>query len=281
MMKVIAAALLTGVALTGCGGGGSGSQSTAPVANTVKLSFYGNPMVSAQGAVVHDAVASAPTAASTTSDANTATVTDLTTALAAQGVTANVSVQVMDGTTLHQLIMGSNNGLPPTPDQFKTDPSEWIIANFALDDMATPATDATQSAAIAQFQQDLTVFIQRARTSGKVTFIVQPIPTCDQPNGYSAAYGLALAETNAANAAGGYLTGGLPATYVVQNGVSVDTFTQGHMGADCRTPDTYLQNARTQSVAADIANRVKLLASSPAAASDASGTVAASSVAAN
>lgn len=256
MRKLIGASLLLSALLTACGGGGSAPSAPATAnASSIKLSFYGNPMVSVAGSVVHNAAASGT---ATTTDANTATAQDLTDALAAQGVTANVSVQVMDGTTLHNLIMGSNNGLPPTPDQFKTDPSEWLIANFALDDMVTPVDQASQRAALAQFQQDLTVFIQRARVSGKITFIVLPIPTCDAPQGLTAAEGLALAEDNATITAPAFLTGGLPSAYTTVNGQPVNTYIQGHEGADCRTPDAFLQNARTQSVATDIAERVKL-----------------------
>jgi hypothetical protein len=213
--------------------------------------LYGNPLVSSSTgatakvqASAFDQAASAPAASSDT----TATVQTLTDALAARGVTATVSPQVMDGTTLHQIVMGENNGLPPTPDQFKTDPSEWIILNFALDDMTTPASDPAQVAAISQFGSDLSVFTQRANVSGKRVFVVMAIPTCDVPNSNSAADGLNQGILKAQAASTLIAVGALP--YASQAIV-------GHMGADCRTPDAYIQNVRTGVVADDIANRYK------------------------
>jgi hypothetical protein len=177
----------------------------------------------------------------------------------------------MDGTTLHALIMGSDNGLPPTPDQFKTDPSGWLVVNFQLDDMVTPPSDPTQSAAMQQFKSDLEIFIQRAHVSGKQVFVVLPILTCDVQNGLSAADGLTLMVSQASGQAGGMITGQLPYTYAADaNGKQVNTYIAGHMGADCRTPDAYLLNARTDKIAADIA--AGLAALNAAQASSASAT---------
>ncbi|WP_152562594.1 hypothetical protein [Caballeronia grimmiae] len=182
----------------------------------------------------------------------------LTQALAAQGVTADVTPQVMNGTTLHALIMGENNGLPPTQDQFKTDPNGFIVANFQLDDMVTRNDDPAQVAALAQFQQDLYTFIQRAHVAGKLTFVILPIRTCDQPFGKSAADGVIQAATTAASLSSGYAVGGLSANVVMDaNGVATDTVTAGHMGADCRTPDASLINMANQNMAERMAPVLK------------------------
>ncbi|ASW00031.1 hypothetical protein CJU94_18885 [Paraburkholderia aromaticivorans] len=238
--------------------------------------MYGKPLVSASsGAAAHAQLVAVARAASTpaagASDAQ-ATVQTLQDALAARGVTANVTAQVMDGTTLHQIVMGVDNGLPPTPDQFKTDPSEWMVVNFQLDDMVTPATDPAQRLAIQQFVQDLTVFAQRAAVSGKAVFAVNPIPTCDTE--FSAARGLSSAMTEAS-------TNGAPLRFIGEYGVA---FLFGgpkvvaiasspgieHFGSDCRTPDAYIQNIQIQSIADTIAEGYKEAAATPSAASGAS-----------
>jgi hypothetical protein len=229
-----------------------------------KLSFYGNPL----GSTVPTKTASlnlwpiSAAYADGTADAANQTVQSLQDALSALGVTATVTPQVMDGTSLHALIMGQDNGLPPTPDQFKTDLNSWVVANFQLDDMVTPMTDPTQQAAMQQFKTDLETFIQRMHVAGKQVFLVLPIQTCDAPQGagiglYTAADGLAQMISQASGEAGAQTTGFLPYAYVTtQTGdtyTTVNTYTQGHLGTDCRTPDTYLLNARTAVMAKDIA----------------------------
>jgi hypothetical protein len=249
MKKTIFAAALLSVIVAACGGGGSGNT-PAPMTKTLKLSVYGNPLVSSTSpatakvqAAAFDQTPSAPTPSS----AAAATVQTLTDALAARGVTATVTPQVMDGTTLHQIIMGENNGLPPTNDQFKTEPSEWLVVNFQLDDMVTKASDPAQMAALDQFAQDLFVFNQRAMVAGKRVFAVLPILTCDVPNHDTASDGLVTAINKAAQSS---LTpvGGIPYP---------DQTNAGHMGADCRNPDAYIQNLRTQIIADDLASRYK------------------------
>jgi hypothetical protein len=268
------AAGLAAAFLVACGGGGD--SVAQPTAKALTISVYGKPLVSASsGATAHAqlaAVARAASAPATGASDAQATVQTLQDALAARGVTATVTAQVMDGTTLHQIVMGVDNGLPPTPDQFKTDPSEWMVVNFKLDDMVTPASDPAQQAALAQFIQDLTVFAQRAAVSGKAVFAVRPIPTCDTEN--SASAGLSSAMTQA-------LVNGAPLRFIGEipfgitwdtNGNPVASPDLAHLGADCRTPDAYLQNLQVQSVADSIAAGYKEAAGTPSAASGASAT---------
>src|SRR6266702_6467264 len=255
MKKTMAAILFSAAFLSACGGGGG--DRAQPASKALTISMYGKPLVSAtSGATAHAQLAAVAraTPAAGAPDAQ-ATVQTLQDALAARGVTANVTAQVMDGTTLHQIVMGENNGLPPTPDQFKTDPGEWMIVNFQLDDMVTPATDLAQQAAIHQFIQDLTVFAQRAAVSGKAVFAVRPIPTCDTQ--YSASRGLISAMLDAS-------TDGAPLRFIGEYGVAflfggpqVTAIASSpgieHFGADCRTPDAYIQNIQIQSIADTIA----------------------------
>jgi hypothetical protein len=247
------------LALTACGGGGGDVNSSA---KPTAISFYGNPIGGSSSAVSHAAVIHAASDSAASSPSTTTGVMTLTEALAAQGVTATITPQVLNGTTLHQLIMGQDNGLPPTQDQFKTDPNAYQVVNFALDDMVTPDSDATQAAAVAQFKTDLETFVQRAHVAGKLVLVVLPIPTCDAvPNyatqgGHNAAFALTLAISQAAVDTGAFPVGGLTSNIVTSDGTVQNDFTAGHLGADCRTPDNYLLNAQVQAVAADIAPRL-------------------------
>ncbi|WP_321968783.1 hypothetical protein [Paraburkholderia tropica] len=186
--------------------------------------------------------------------------------------TADITNQVVDGTALHQIVTTEYNGKSPTADQFKTDPSSWLIVNFQLDDMVTPTTDPAQQAALQQFTADLLVFSQWAAVSGKAVFVVRPILTCDSM--YSASVGLYNAESVAlSNGAPIRFTGTVPTGFAFDsNGkpVPFNGTDLSHHGADCRTPDAYLQNAVVDSIADDIALAYKEQASSASAASAAS-----------
>lgn len=263
MKKTLSALLLGCAALTACGGGSGGSDSAAAATKKLTVSMYGNPLSSGSTAkVAHEqfsfiSAAVADEVSSPASDAQ-ATVQTLQDALTSRGVPAQVSAGVMDGTTLHQIVMGENGGLPPTPDQFKTEPSEWIVVNFQLDDMVTKADDPAQLAAQAQFSQDLAIFTQRANVAGKRVFAVMAIPTCDFPNQNSAADGLNHAIDNAQLSSS--VTPVAPTPFYGKqdaNGDAVNTFLTDHMGADCRTPDAYMQNYHIQQIADSLASMYK------------------------
>jgi len=265
MLKMITAVAVVTLSLAACGGGGDGGGA-APAAKTMKLSLYGQPFTSSQ-AVSHAQVVANATASS--SDA-VATVQTLQDALTARGVPATVTAQVMDGTTLHQIVMGENNGLPPTPDQFKTDPSEYLIVNFQFDDMVTPLSDPIQAAAVQQFIQDLTVFSQRAAVSGKLVYAVAPIQTCDAGG---ASYALDYAITQAASKTMINKIGAIPFGVAFgPDGKPLPSPDLVHLGADCRTPDAYLLNMRTNAIADYIAALYKETAAPAGAASGASAT---------
>lgn len=259
---VAAATVIASVCLAACGGSGGDSSTAQPAAKKMTISMYGNPLVSAPVTVAHArfsliSSAEAATPPTAASDAQT-TVQTLQDALTARGVTASVTEQVMDGTTLHQIVMGVDNGLPPTPDQFKSDPSEWIIVNFQLDDMVTRVDDPTQQAAIQQFIQDLTVFTQRAWVSGKGVWAVLPFQTCDAPPGFSASDGLRYALIQAESNSGLLPIGATSFGFFYDAfGNITNTADMVHLGADCRTPDAYLQNLRVQAVADKIADIYK------------------------
>ncbi|NYH13417.1 hypothetical protein [Paraburkholderia bryophila] len=264
--------------LAACGGGSDGNGSggnLTPAAKVMKLSLYGQPFVNSQAAVSHaQALSAGPSASAppaTASDA-AATVQALLDALTARGVPSSVTAQVMDGTTLHQIVMGENSGLPPTPDQFKTDPSGYLIVSFQLDDMVTPWSDPVQAAAVTQFAQDLTVFAQRASVSGKLVYAVLPIQTCDAPNATGAAFGLISAITQAQSKSSLNTIGAIPfgVAFGGSQGSAIPSPELAHLGADCRTPDAYLLNMRTNAIADYIAALYKDNAPTAGAASGAS-----------
>lgn len=275
--RIMIAAAFASAFLVACGGGGGGSNSIQPAAKPLAISMYGQPLVSGSSAGVAHAQLNALTstkAASPASGASNAqaSVQSLQDALAARGVTATVTSQVMDGTTLHQIVMGENNGLPPTPDQFKSDPSEWMIVNFQLDDMVTPNNDPVQAAAIQQFIQDLVVFTQRAAVSGKGVWAIAPIPTCDAKPGFTAADGLWYALVQAGIKSGLTPIGSSFSIGSDAFGNPVSSIDLSHLGADCRTPDDFLLNLRVQAVADWIADRYKAPPASAASGASATGT---------
>lgn len=252
MKKMLALSVAAALFLSACGGGGGDSSSSAAAPAVLTLSFSGSPLQATTPAVAHAAVIHAASGTPASDPDATATVTDLTAALAATGVKANVTVQTMDGTALHQIVMARNGGASPANSLYgMVDPTNWNIVNFQLTDMVTPWTDPTQQAAVAQFQSDLAVFTQWSYVDGKKTFVVVPIPTCDgDPLNYTnttAAGALLVAENQASAIAASFQVGAVTTAEAA-----------GHMGADCRTPDTYISNLRTQRIASDIATRWNL-----------------------
>ncbi|MFD1556049.1 hypothetical protein ACFSHT_10490 [Paraburkholderia silviterrae] len=266
MKKTLAAAFIFAVGLAACGGGGGGNDGggTTPTAKALTISMYGKPIVSSSSTAVAHAqfslisAAVAADAPSVASDAQ-ATAKSLTDALAARGVTAEITTQVMDGAALHQIVTTEYNGKPPTVDQFKTDPGEWIIVNFQLDDMVTPADDPAQQVAMKQFASDLLVFSQWAAVAGKAVFVVTPIQTCDTQN--SASMGLLSAMQSAfVDGAPIRFIGGTPVSFGFLSGKAVPSTTSPgieHFGADCRSPDAFVQNLQVDSIADSIASAYK------------------------
>ncbi|PQV50958.1 hypothetical protein [Paraburkholderia sp. BL21I4N1] len=278
MIKTMVAAALFSGCLAACGGGSDGGSAPLQAAKPLTISMYGKPLVSASsGATAHVQLAAAARAASApdtgASDAQ-ATVQTLQDALASRGVTADVTAQVMDGTTLHELVTTEYNGVAPSPALLTKDPSEWVVVNFQLDDMVTPSSDPAQQAAMSQFAADLVVFSQWAAVAGKAVFAVVPVQTCDALDSASAALQKALIQAFSNGAALRFI-GQTSVSFGFGNGTAEPTATSPgieHFGADCRTPDAYIQNLVVQSVADSIAAGYKESAASASAASGASAT---------
>ncbi|AET90654.1 gp28 [Burkholderia sp. YI23] len=222
----------------------------------MSIKYYGAPMPQANQAVSKAAVAHAASGPADDGGA-AATVQTLTQALAAQGVTAEVTPVTMTATALHDLVMSTNGGVRPTNDDLakaNIKATGYAVVNFQLDDMVTSRDDPAQAAALEQFKQDLITFIQQQHLDAKWTFILTPIPTCDLPVGHTAADGLSEAEAKATSEALAFMAGEVPSSAVAQpNGDLINTSIIGHMGADCRTPDAYIVDHWTQTAAARMA----------------------------
>ncbi|HDR9185564.1 TPA: hypothetical protein QDB06_006215 [Burkholderia vietnamiensis] len=240
MKKILAAlAIPLCISMAACGGG-DGDSPAAPSKFAVKLTFSGVPLVRQQKTTRTASTDVASSASATLApSAGQATVDALQQRFAAAGAGITVYPGVIDGTTLHQLVMAVNNGVGPTQDemdhaQLPVAPSEWVVLNFQLDDMQTGRNDPAQVAAIEQFRKDLVVFQNRLYLEGKQIYKVLPIRTCELPLGQTAADG--LADLLASVPGNGYLLG------------LVDAPDKSHMGADCRTPDQATQDAHLTAI---------------------------------
>ncbi|HDR9185510.1 hypothetical protein [Burkholderia vietnamiensis] len=244
MKKILAAlAIPLCISMAACGGG-DGDSPAAPSKFAVRLTFSGVPLVSAPKTARMAATDVASGASATdSSSAGQATVNALQQKFSDAGTGITVYPGVIDGTTLHQIVMSVNNGVGPTDDEIKNAKipvvsSEWMVVNFQLDDMQTGRNDPAQIAALDQFKKDLIVFQNRAYIEGKNIYKVAPIRTCDLPAGQTAADGLIDVLLDVPGS--GYVMG-------------VDSAPDAsHMGADCRTPDQATLDAHVSAIVTPI-----------------------------
>ncbi|KVP60819.1 hypothetical protein WJ91_06420 [Burkholderia ubonensis] len=239
-MKKILAALTFPlcISLSACGGDDGGTP-TAPSKFAVKLTFSGVPLVTQQKTsrmAQMDGASQAPSDGQATVDA-------LQKKFTAAGTGITVYPGVVDGTTLHQIVMSVNNGIGPTEDEMRKAQvpavmSEWVVVNFQLDDMRTGRNDPAQVAALEQFRKDLLVFQNRLYLEGKSLYKVIPIRTCELPAGETAADG--LIDTLNSVPGNGFLMG------------LWDAPSKEHMGVDCRTPDQATLDAHLDAVVTPI-----------------------------
>ncbi|HDR9061062.1 TPA: hypothetical protein QDB03_002676 [Burkholderia vietnamiensis] len=244
-MKIILAALAIPlcISVAACGGGDDSSP-PAPSKFAVKLTFSGNPLVASQKTlrmVATDGASGASVVDTTT--AGQATVNALQQKFSAAGTGITVYPGVIDGTTLHQIVMSVNNGIGPTDDELRNAKrpvvsSEWMVVNFQLDDMQTGRNDPAQIAAMDQFKKDLIIYQNRIYLEGKSLYKILPIRTCDLPAGQTAADG--LIDVLGSVPGSGYLMG---LDYAPD---------KSHMGADCRTPDQETQDAYLNAIVTPI-----------------------------
>ncbi|MBM2769938.1 hypothetical protein [Burkholderia anthina] len=231
------------LSLSACGGGDDASAPAAPSKFAVKVTYSGLPLVKSRQASKMAAADVVSGASSTVVESDgQATVDTLQKRFADAATGITVYPGVIDGTTLHQIVMSVNNGVGPTQEELwqydqnrtKIVMDDWVVLNFQLDDMRTGRNDPAQVAALDQFKKDLIVFQNRLYLEGKHVYKIVPIRTCELPSGQTAADG--LADVLADVPGSGYLMG------------LRDAPDRSHMGDDCRTPDAETQEAHLRAI---------------------------------
>lgn len=245
-MKTIssATALAFCLTLSACGGGDDGGASPPPA---FKLTYSGAPIARAQSArAMADArMASSASGAGGAAADGQATVDALQAALKARGAEIAVSPGVIDGTTLHQIVMSENGGKPPTDAELEAAndraiANSWVLVNFQFDDMLTRTDNPAQDAAIIQFRRDLDTYVKRERVKGNVVFVPAALSACDNDNYRpQVALGVIFSQTDFLRVVGGVRV------------------TPEHMDATCLIPDAYLRDAYINSIADTLAGRYR------------------------
>ncbi|WP_080434868.1 hypothetical protein [Burkholderia ubonensis] len=265
MKKILAAlAFPLCISLSACGGGDDGGPASSGPA--IRLTYSGAPLVSAQRARAMAAVADTSSSASApdvpAGDAQS-TVAALQDAFKARGADIGVYPGVIDGATLHQLVMAENNGVGPTDDDIwkaKINISEWILVNFALDDVTGYIDSAEKSMKFDQFVKDLQVYSRREYLKGRAVFVARPIVSCApakvvrsvDERGYVIERKYAPATEALYFALNGMLGGGLePIGGILKSDPA-------HMGADCDTPDQVAKDAYLASIVDPLVERYKV-----------------------
>lgn len=266
MKKIVAAlAFPLCISLSACGGGDDGGSSSSSPA--IRLTYSGTPLVTTQRAramaATTDASSSASGAGSPMADGE-ATIAALRDAFKARGADVGVYPGIINGTTLHKLVMAENNGVGPTLDELaksKTNISEWELVYFELDDMSGFVDSAEKRAEIEQFKHDLQVYGGREYLKGRVIFAARPLVSC-----------AANKEVRSVNGNGYVVVDTYSPTsqvlYDVITGVGGNGYVDPiggirnsdptHMGGDCSTPDQSMRDAHLASIVDPLVERYKV-----------------------
>ncbi|KWU26766.1 hypothetical protein [Burkholderia cenocepacia] len=264
MKKTLIAAVLVGLALSACGGG---DDSSPPAASgpAIRLTYSGVPLGTTKRARAMAAATDVSSAASapsaSTGDAQS-TVAALQDAFKARGAEIGVYPGVIDGTALHQLVMAEGNGVGPTIDEIakaNVNISEWVLVNFALDDMTGYIDTADKEAKFTQFVKDLQTYAGREYLKGRVVFAALPNVSCApakvvrsvDENGYVTEKKYVPTTEALYFALTGSWGGGLqPIGGILKTDPA-------HMGADCETPDQVAKDAYLASIVDPLVERYK------------------------
>ncbi|KKL33973.1 hypothetical protein WR30_25915 [Burkholderia contaminans FFH2055] len=195
------------------------------------------------------------------------TITALQNAFKARGADIGVYPGVIDGTTLHQLVMAEGNGAPPTVNEIvnsKTNISEWVLVNFEFDDMSGFIdTDDKREKAL-QFERDLNTYVKREYLKGRVVFAALPIVSCaadkegssTDGNGNTVSAPVPSASKALYNAISTASRGDNVFQFATVGGtLNADP---SHMGADCSTPDQAVKDAHLASIADPLVERYRV-----------------------
>ncbi|CAJ5326903.1 putative gp27 [Burkholderia pseudomallei] len=195
-----------------------------------------------------------------------ATIAALQDAFKAGGADVGVYPGIVNGTTLHQLVMSENNGIGPAIDEVynsKTNISEWVLVNFQFDDMTGYIDSNEKSEMVDRFKNELLIYVEREYMKGRVVFAALPIMPCAPDKVVSSvdAAGRAVLTTYPTASKALYRAIEVAAN---NNVFPVDTVggtsqpDVAHMGADCSTPDKVAQDAQIASIVDPLVERYKV-----------------------
>ncbi|WP_175726379.1 hypothetical protein [Burkholderia ambifaria] len=266
MKKTLMAAVLAGLTLSACGGGDDSPTSTAS-GPAIRLQYSGVPLAATQRARAMAAAADISSAASAPGASSgdvQPTIAALQDAFKARGADIVVYPGIVNGSTLHDIVMSENDGVGPTLAEIansKTNISEWALVYFELDDMSGYIDSAARRAAIEQFKHDLQVYGAREYLKGRVIFAARPVASC------AGVKEVRTVDENGYTVVNSYWPAS-QALYDVINGAGIDGVVTpiggiakpdvSHMGADCNTPDQTVRDAHLTSIADPLVDRYKL-----------------------
>ncbi|KVK77796.1 hypothetical protein [Burkholderia sp. MSMB1498] len=254
MKKKLLATFCVAAALSACGGGDdvAAPANTGP---TIRLTYSGDPIITARVARAMAASDGASPVVPSGLNAQ-ATIDALQAAFKARGADIGVYPGVIDGTALHQLVQAENGGVGPSRDEVlkaNVNVSEWVLMNFQLDDMAGYVDTPEKRAAVSQFQRDLEIYAAREYLKGRVVHAVLPIVSCQPVKVERYTDDTGVVRERSYRTASSELYG---AVYAASLNDIVGFRTVGgqrdsdpaHMGADCSTPDQIAQDAQINSI---------------------------------
>lgn len=263
MKKTLIAAMLAGLALSACGGGDSSTSTASGPA--IRLTYSGVPLGATQRARAMAASADVSSAASVPGASNgdaQATIAALQEAFKARGAEIGVYPGVIDGTALHQLVMAEGNGVGPTADEIakaNVNISEWVLVNFALDDMTGYIDTEEKDAKFTQFIKDMRIYAGREYLKGRVVFAALPNVSCApakvvrsvNESGYIVEKKY-VSTTEALYFAllGSWGDGLQPIGGIMKTDPA-------HMGVDCETPDQVAKDAYLASIVDPLVDRYR------------------------
>ncbi|MDR6500299.1 hypothetical protein J2785_003455 [Burkholderia ambifaria] len=253
MKKKLLATFCVAAALSACGGGDD--VAPAKTGPAIRLTYTGDPIITARVARAMAAADASSTVVSSATNTQ-ATIDALQAAFKARGADIGVYPGVIDGTALHQLVQAENGGVGPSRDDVlkaNVNISEWVLMHFQLDDMTGYVDTPEKRAAVSQFQSDLQIYAAREYLKGRVVHAVLPIVSCQPAKVERYTDDTGVVRERSYRTASSELYG---AVYAASLNDIVGFRTVGgqresdpaHMGADCSTPDQAAQDAQINSI---------------------------------
>ncbi|WP_370540050.1 hypothetical protein [Burkholderia cenocepacia] len=233
-MKRLTAVAVLSAFLAACGGGDDNASSQANSGPAIKLTYSGAPLVSSSSKARMMAAADTAASAPVASDSQD-TITRLQDAFKARGADIGVYPGIVNGSKLHDIVMSVDNGVGPTNAELaaaNASISTWTLVNFQFDDMRGYIDTPEKKAMVEQFRRDIQVYRDREYLKGNVVFVPLALGSCLANRADAQT---AMQEfNNIARDVGAFNAEAMAAP---------PTLDPAHMGADCETPDSDVQQA--------------------------------------